>query len=86
MGGTPELVDDGESGILVPVADDSALASAIERVLTHTSQRTGMGEMASRKVLERFDWTNTVGRYLAVYDQLLAGAAVGFEHDWVDGR
>ena len=86
VGGNPELVDDGESGILVPVADDSALASAIERVLTHTSQRTGMGEKASRKVLERFDWTNTVGRYLAVYDQLLAGAAVGFEHDWVDGR
>jgi glycosyltransferase involved in cell wall biosynthesis len=50
----PELIDDGENGLLVPPNDPVALASAIETLVRDPARRTSMGQTARRIVLERF--------------------------------
>jgi len=55
ISGIPELIDDGESGILVSSKDDENLASAIEALLANPELRVRLGENARRKVLKEFD-------------------------------
>ena len=54
VGGTPELVVDGETGLLVPPRDPEALAAALERVLDDAELRRRMGEAGTSRVAERF--------------------------------
>ena len=54
VGGIPDWLDDGVTGLLVSEADTSALAAAIERLLGNAELRTNMGEAALRRVRERY--------------------------------
>jgi glycosyltransferase involved in cell wall biosynthesis len=59
-GALPEVVGrHGESGMLVPVADPSALANQIVEVLEHPELRARLGEAGRRRVLDRFTWRKT---------------------------
>jgi glycosyltransferase involved in cell wall biosynthesis len=70
-GGLPELVRDGETGLLVPVGDDAALANAIVRLLDDRDL-TGRVTATARAWLEReFTVERMAERYLALYRELL---------------
>jgi len=59
-GALPEVVGrHGESGMLVPTADPSALAAQIVDVLEHPELRDRLGEGGRRRVLDRFTWRRT---------------------------
>jgi glycosyltransferase involved in cell wall biosynthesis len=59
-GALPEVVGrHGESGMLVPVADPSALAAQIVEVLGNAELRARLGEAGRRRVLDRFTWRKT---------------------------
>ena len=75
IGGIPEVVKDGETGILVPPEDAAALARAIESVLSDGSGAAARAREARRLVEERFSHGATVSRLLALYDEVIAGAA-----------
>jgi phosphatidyl-myo-inositol dimannoside synthase len=60
-GGTAELVHD--NGLVVPWADPTALANAIEVCLRQTARRQRMGE-ASRKIASQFSWSACAAAYL----------------------
>jgi glycosyltransferase involved in cell wall biosynthesis len=51
-GGVPEVVADGETGILTPLGDDAAYADAIAHLLDHPAERLRMGQAARRQVLQ----------------------------------
>ena len=73
-GALPEVVGrDGETGLLVPPADASALAVAILRALDDGELRARLGAAGRVRVLERFTWRNTalgtVEHYRAVLDE-----------------
>ncbi len=53
-GGIPEIVVDGETGLLVPMADAPALARAIERLMGDHRQQTSMGDRGRERVREFF--------------------------------
>lgn len=55
LGGLPEAVEDGVTGILTPGRDIDALAAAIERVLGDDDLAHAMGQAGRQRVLERFD-------------------------------
>lgn len=55
VGSVPELVEDGQTGWLVPVGDAVALASALERVLDDPAAARAMGEAGRRRVETGFD-------------------------------
>ncbi len=54
VGGLAELVEDGVSGLLVPRADEAALAATITRLMNDSPLRKQLGEAACRRIRDRF--------------------------------
>lgn len=73
VGGNPEAVRDGETGLLVPPRDPSALADAMIRLLADPERRTGMGEAGRKRASERFSMERMVGGMAALYESLAKG-------------
>jgi len=71
-GGTPELVDDERTALLVPVADPPALSRALRRLLADAELRTRLGDAAHRDARERFSETRMAAAVVAVYREVLA--------------
>lgn len=69
-GGPEEIVEDGVSGLLVPVADPPALARALRRLLSDRQAAESMGEAAVRRALA-FGLDRTARRTEEVYETLL---------------
>jgi glycosyltransferase involved in cell wall biosynthesis len=77
IGGIPELVVDGETGLLVPPGDHHALAAALRSLLTDPAGRRAMGEAGRARVLDRFTRERYCRDIEALYLALLAaGRAV----------
>ena len=74
IGGMPELVVDGETGIVVPPDDVAALAAAVEGLLDDPARAVRLGQAGRARVLERFTWVSVAQRCLAAYLEL-AGRA-----------
>jgi len=55
LSGIPELVRDGETGLLVPPGDAGRLADALELLLGDAGLRERLGEAGRRLVRERYD-------------------------------
>ena len=70
IGGLPDIIADGETGILVPPGDTQALANAIQRLLTDTALRENLGQMAKQRVAE-FQARTVVPRIEQVYQKVL---------------
>jgi len=69
-GGIPEVVVDGETGILVPPRDDDALADAIVRLLKDADLRRGMGEAGRARARALFSTERMVQNTLNVYQHV----------------
>jgi len=67
VGGVPEIVRDGENGMLVPPDDPQALADAINRLLDDDPLRRRLGQ-AGRARAWNFAWSTITDQYLAVYE------------------
>lgn len=72
-GGIPEVVSDGETGLLVPVADSHALADAVCRILQEPELAHSLGENGRRRAAF-FNFEKMILGYEAVYDRLFGGA------------
>jgi L-malate glycosyltransferase len=69
-GGIPEVVTDGDTGLLVPPRDAAAMAAAITRLLSDRSLRERMGLAGLARVRERFSAETMVKNTLEVYQRL----------------
>jgi len=69
--GCRQVVDDGRSGLLVPVRDPAALADAIESLVVDPLLRERLGNAARDRALVEFDQDRVIARTLAVYRSLL---------------
>jgi glycosyltransferase involved in cell wall biosynthesis len=67
VGGTPELIEGDETGLLVPRHDPVALAAAVERLLADPALAARLGAGAQRRVQTRFGPDASVERLLALY-------------------
>jgi len=70
-GGSPELVVDGESGIVVPPRDARAIAAAIETLYRDEELRLRMGEAARERIGVAFRNEDTVRNTIALYEELV---------------
>jgi glycosyltransferase involved in cell wall biosynthesis len=71
VGGVPELVEDGVTGLLSRPADTMAFAEAVERLLKDPALRRAMGAAARRRAEDRFSVTRQVDRLLALWSELV---------------
>jgi glycosyltransferase involved in cell wall biosynthesis len=85
VGGIPEVVVDGETGLLVPVELSLAdpmrpvdadrfelnLAGAINALMADPAARAAMGRAARRRAVEHFGWSAIAGQTVALYESLL---------------
>lgn len=71
VGGTPELVEDGVTGVLVPPGDPERLADALGALLGSPGRRGSMGVAARERVRTRFSVGAASGRVLDVYRDVL---------------
>jgi glycosyltransferase involved in cell wall biosynthesis len=71
VGGVPELVVNGVSGLLVPAGDAQALAEAIVQLGCDANRRAAMGNAARQTALERFDVRVMSRAYATLYLELL---------------
>ena len=74
VGGLQTVVEDGESGLLVPPGDHAALAEAIEQLLMDHRLRTHLAHGA-RDRAEHFTWQRVGDGIEALYDRVLAARA-----------
>ncbi|HUR79160.1 MAG TPA: glycosyltransferase [Thermoanaerobaculia bacterium] len=70
VGGMPEAVRDGETGLLVPPADPAALATAIAHLLAHRDHATRLGRAGRALMLGRFTLARTGEDLSALYERL----------------
>ena len=75
VGGNPEVIEDGVTGLLVPPRDAGGLADAMCRLLSDRDLAARFGEAGRRRVAEHFSVDRTVFETERLYCQL-AGAAL----------
>lgn len=75
VGGIPDVVVDGENGLLVPPRDPEALRRAILRVLTDPALADHLGARARETIAARFTAARIVGRFDDLYASLGCGRA-----------
>ncbi len=73
VGGIPEVVETGVSGILVPPDDADALTGAVERLLEDPVHRTALGEAARQRARDHFSPAAIVPQYEALYRRVCGG-------------
>jgi len=71
VGGIAETVLDGETGLLVPVGNDAALADAILRLLNDPALAQRVAAAARRYVETEFTMERMADQYRAVYEEVL---------------
>lgn len=70
VGGMPEIVEEGETGLLAPAKDDDALAAAVLHMARKPELRARMGQHGQQRARESFSETRMAARYLALYGDM----------------
>ena len=71
VGGVPELIEDGRTGLLVPPGDPTALSQALVRVLKDDGLAKRLGRSALQEVAKSRTWERHYTRLLGLYDEVL---------------
>ncbi len=70
-GGVPEIVVEGETGLLVQPGDPADLARALTRLVRDADVRRSMGKAGRARAADLFDVDRTAARVQAVYEEML---------------
>jgi glycosyltransferase involved in cell wall biosynthesis len=73
VGGIPEVIEDGQSGYLVPAGDAPALARRILALLDNDAHRQAIGTAARDRVQRDFSFTAMSRQYHELFQKLVTG-------------
>ncbi|MBU1087055.1 MAG: glycosyltransferase family 4 protein [Candidatus Omnitrophica bacterium] len=71
VGGVPEIVEDGKSGILVQPGSPAELIAAMEKLINNSSQRLEMGRYAKKSVSEKYSVDVFINNISQTYEALI---------------
>jgi starch synthase len=76
VGGIPEVVDDGRTGLLVPAGDgfEAGLARAMDFVMSDPEAARRMGEAGRERAVGEFGWDAVARRTVRLYEEILKQA------------
>jgi alpha-maltose-1-phosphate synthase len=69
-GGIPEVVADGETGLLVPPDDPAELARALNVLLADPDRADAMGQAGRKRAVAEFSWTTIAAQTADLYAEL----------------
>ncbi len=69
--GCRQVVDDGATGLLVPVKDATGLERAVRELMDDPARKQEMGAAAAQRARDRFDQQNQIDLTLDTYRRLL---------------
>ena len=72
VGGIPEIVEDGKTGILIKPADDKAIADAVIRILSDDKMAEALGTAGKERAARYFDIRSQVKEIERIIDEQLA--------------
>jgi glycosyltransferase involved in cell wall biosynthesis len=75
VGGMPELVQDGVTGMHVPVNDIRALAEALNKAVSGSAEVKAMGERGRKLIIERLSLDEVSASYVRLFRQLINTSA-----------
>ena len=70
-GGLPEIVNDGQTGLLAPVGDFNGLAEAILRLLSDSALANQLVSAAQRRTRTEFSPSRMAQKYVKIYHETL---------------
>ena len=71
VGGLPEVVEDGVTGIVVPPGNPEKTAEAIEKLILNENLRKKMGKKGRERVKKYFNWDDNIRQMIRIYKNLL---------------
>jgi alpha-maltose-1-phosphate synthase len=77
VGGIPEVVADGKTGLLVPADDPAALARALNVLLADRPLAAEMGRLGRARAEAKFGWASIAAQTVALYAGLTGGRLPG---------
>ena len=73
VGGLPELVEHGESGLLAPSRDDISIAASLIELYRRPDVRERMAKVAVQRAVKNFSLDGMLNGYREVYREVLNG-------------
>ncbi|HDS30184.1 MAG TPA: glycosyltransferase, partial [Firmicutes bacterium] len=73
VGGVPDLISDGETGLMVPPGDYKLASSALIKLLSDSNLREKLGKSAQNMVLQRYNLDRLVERVQRMYTDAIMG-------------
>jgi glycosyltransferase involved in cell wall biosynthesis/SAM-dependent methyltransferase len=71
VGGTPEVIDSGRNGLLIPSEDPACLSSSLEELLGNRSSWDALGKEARKTIEARYDLEVVARSYIQLYEELV---------------
>jgi glycosyltransferase involved in cell wall biosynthesis len=71
VGGLPEVVEDGISGLIVPSKNPQKTAEAIEKLILDENLRIKLGKQGRSRVKKLYNWENNLKQMLTIYEDVL---------------
>ena len=73
-GGIPEVVADGQTGLLVPPGEPEPLAAALNTLIRDPDRAAAMGQAGRKRAVAEFGWPAIAAQTAALYSELVTGA------------
>jgi alpha-maltose-1-phosphate synthase len=74
VGGIPEVVADGMTGLLVPAGDEAALAGAINALVSDPAKAAELGARGRQRAVAEFSWDSIAAQTAQLYAELATGS------------
>lgn len=72
VSGVPDVIDDGENGLLVPPREPARLAAGVTRLLDDSNLRERLSTAGRRTIVEGYTWESIGAEFEALYRELLS--------------